>query len=225
MRVVSVFHMPTVFDRFIRASFKMKSLPSSLLICLCAFVLLAACGKPAPSAAPEAEIKPVGKNQHSGSTETDVAEFEKLITPTVESSSPKEVALEKQVEDILDKHSQMTAQELLEVPEVKQKVIEFLKQLGQSPDLQKRMNSSIAFAAGMKNLKEPKENLDFKMDLSGYTKDRTRALLKSLYSNSANRVLDFFEKEVSEAAVEFTLNPGSAKSSNGISLESKTPAP
>lgn len=170
-------------------------------------------------------MKPVGKAQHSESTEAGTAEFEKLMSTTVGNISSKDVALEKQVEDILDKHAHMTAQELLEVPEVKQKVIEFLKQLGQSPDLQKRMNSSIAFAAGMKNLKESKENLDFRMDLSGYTKDRTRLLLKSLYSNSANRVVDFFEKEVSEAAVEFTLNPSSPKSSNGISVEPKSSAP
>ncbi len=121
----------------------------------------------------------------------------------------------------MDAHPEMSAQELLDVPEVNIKLADFLKELSKSLELQARVNDSIAFAATMKNLQGSKENWKFAMDLSGYDKARTHRLITSIISGKPERVINFFEHEVTQASAEFTLDPASPKSTNGITLEKK----
>ncbi len=121
----------------------------------------------------------------------------------------------------MDAHPNMTAQELLNVPEVNVKLANFLKALSKSPEMQKHVNASIAFAAAMKNLEGTKENWKFGMDFSSYDKPRTRRLITSILSDKPERVVDFFEREVTQASAEFTFDPASPKSTNGITLEKK----
>lgn len=137
--------------------------------------------------------------------------------------SAEDARLEKQADDILRQHPNLNAQELLNVPEVKSGLRDFLTQLSKDAELQKRVSASVAFTAEMRELHEPKENLRFSIDLTKYSEDRTRRMLVSLLSHDANRVVDFFEKETSEAAAEFALDPAAAKSNNGISVDRKPP--
>ncbi len=121
----------------------------------------------------------------------------------------------------MDSHPEMSAQELLNVPEVNIKLADFLKELSKNLELQARVNDSVAFAATMKNLQGSKENWKFAMDFSGYDKARTHRLITSIISGKSDRVINFFEHEVTEASAEFSLDPASPKSTNGITLEKK----
>ena len=202
---------------------EMRSTSGGVMVASLIFAaLLSACGK-SEKKSPVVEAKPAAKAP-AAPVKTAGGETDPLTASREAERSEEDLALERQADDIMAAHPNMTAQELLNVPEVNTKLAGFLKSLSQSPELQSRVNNSIAFAATMKNLQGPKENWQFSMDLKGYDKPRTQRLLTSILSEKPSRVVDFFEHEVSQASVEFTFDPNSKQASNGISLEPK-PAP
>ncbi len=179
---------------------------------------LSSCRKsqPTPSAT---EPKPIAKKTVKPASSA--SDLENVLQEVNNDVVKEEAALEAHASAIMDAHPEMSAQELLNVPEVNVKLADFLKELSKSLELQARVNDSIAFAATMKNLQGSKENWKFAMDLSGYDKARTHRLITSIISGKPERVINFFEHEVTEASAEFTLDPAAPKSSNGITLEKK----
>jgi hypothetical protein len=213
-------HHPALLFGQTRLRFVRSTSGGALASCATAFAmacLLAACGKSA-SPTPTVEKKPAPK---ASARPAPSGELDRLMAPPEPAKSAEEVAWEKQADDVMAAHPNMTAQELLNVPKVNAGLRDFLKALSQSQELQKRVNNSIAFAATMKNLQGPKENWQFSMDLSGYEKPRTHRLLTSILSGKPDRVVDFFEHEVTQATSEFTFDPDAKRSTNGISLEPK----
>lgn len=198
---------------------------AGVLACLFCAMLLAGCGKPAQPVSEAPPAKPAAKDGDFGAARPAGAAQERLAPAPDEALASRDPELDEAVDAILRRHPEMSAQNLLNVPEVNQCLRDFLKELGERPDLRKRVDSSIAFAAAMKNLGVPKDQLNFSMDLSGYGPERTRRLLASLLSRKAERVVDFFEREVGEATADFTFDPGAPKSANGISIQPKAAAP
>jgi hypothetical protein len=192
---------------------------------LFAVLLLAACGKPSPVTPPQVHKTQASSHPVVRAASSDNAAYDKLATSVEKEISVEDERLEKQVDDLLREHPGLNAQQLLGVPEVTESLRDFLQHLAKDPELQKKMNSSVAFTAEMRDLRETNENLHFSMDLSGYSSDRTRRLLTSLLSHNPDRVVDFFEKETSEAAAEFAVDPSTPKSLNGITVEARPKAP
>lgn len=194
-----------------------------MLIALAAAAALVACGR-SDQAPREVEASPRPKAAVKATPSKELAKSD-VADESPPPLSAEDEALEQRADEIMAAHPEMSAQDLLNVPEVNATLRGFLQALSQSKGLQARVNSSIAFAATMKNLQGPKENWQFSMDLKSYDAARTRRLLTSLLSEKPSRVVDFFEHEVTEAASEFTFDPAAAKSGNGISLEPKPATP
>lgn len=182
-------------------------------------LLLAACGKTETAKAPPPALKPTPAISDAKLD----AEITQALTPSApEPEADASDSLADEVTDLRRRHPGKNAQQLLEVPEVKEKLGECLKELMARKDLQNRINASVAAAASLKGLDTAPGTHAFKMDLSGYSDQRTDQLLRSVMSGSATRVVDFLVGEVGEAVPDLSLG-GLSKSFNGISIDPVPP--
>lgn len=120
-------------------------------------------------------------------------------------------------QDIMEKHPGKNAEELLGVPEVKEKLGNALKKLATDKELQNLVNSSVHLAAQIKGLEGPPGTHAMSMDLKTYDKPRTARMLQSVLSEDPKRVVNFIVQELGEAAVDLSYG-GLDKSLNGISI-------
>jgi hypothetical protein len=180
---------------------------------------LASCGKspetakttetpaaPKPAAVPDARIE---------------AEISSALTPAA-TASPADNALKSEADSIISQYPGKTATELLNTPEVKDKLAVAMKKLAADPVLLKRVNSTVDLAAQIKGL-EGAAKLD--LDMKGYDQARTSRMLQSVLSEEPQRIVDFLVSEIGEAAPDLSYG-GLDRAPNGVAIVPNTlPAP
>lgn len=162
---------------------------------------------PKPAAVPDARIE---------------AEISSALTPPAAPASPAQDALKTEAESIISQYPGKTATELLNTPEVKDKLAVAMKKLGNDPVLLKRVNSTVDLAAQIKGL-EGAAKLD--LDMKGYDQARTSRMLQSVLSEEPQRIVDFLVSEIGEAAPDLSYG-GLERAPNGVAIVPNTlPAP
>lgn len=190
-------------------------------------MLLSACGKteeatkPAaavPAAAAKAALKPVAE-----------AKVDATIHDALSSSASTPVAagdadLERQAEDILARYPGKNAVELLNVPEVNEKLRTALTRLGQDKALQQRIASTVDLAAQIKGIDGPPGSARLDLDIKGYDDARTSRMLQAVLSEDPKRVVGFLVGEIGEATPEISYG-GAERASNGVAIKPPEPPP
>jgi len=190
----------------------MKTSPLLLLAALA----LSACGKSeAPkTAAPAPAAKPAVSEAQLQS------EISSALTPepAKATASAADEALKTEADDIISRYPGKTATELLNTPEVKDKLIAAMKKLGEDPVLMKRVNSTVELAAQIKGL-EGAAKLD--LDMKGYDRSRTSRMLQSVLSEQPQRIVDFLVTEIGEATPDISYG-GLDRAPNGVAIVPNT---
>ena len=181
-------------------------------------LILASCGKtpaaaktatpvaPKPAAIPEARIE---------------AEISSALTPATAVSTAND-PLKNEADSIIAHYPGKTATELLNTPEVKDKLAVAMKKLAADPVLTKRVNSTVDLAAQIKGL-DGAAKLD--LDMKGYDQARTSRMLQSVLSEEPQRIVDFLVSEIGEAAPDLSYG-GLERAPNGVAIVPNTlPAP
>ena len=176
---------------------------------------LASCGKspetakttetpaaPKPAAVPDARIE---------------AEISSALTPAA-AVSPADNALKSEADSIISQYPGKTATELLNTPEVKDKLAVAMKKLAADPVLLKRVNTTVDLAAQIKGL-EGAAKLD--LDMKGYDQARTSRMLQSVLSEEPQRIVDFLVSEIGEAAPDLSYG-GLDRAPNGVAIVPNT---
>jgi hypothetical protein len=191
---------------------------------LCALLGLAmfftACGK-SPEAAKTAET-PVTPKAAVPDARIE-AEISSALTPAATATtSTEDEALKSEADSIIAQYPGKTATELLNTPEVKDKLAVAMNKLGNDPVLMKRVNSTVDLAAQIKGL-EGAAKLD--LDMKGYDQSRTSRMLQSVLSEEPQRIVDFLVSEIGEAAPDLSYG-GLDRAPNGVAIVPNTlPAP
>ncbi|MCF7785187.1 MAG: hypothetical protein K9N47_03640 [Prosthecobacter sp.] len=179
---------------------------------------LASCGKspeaakttaaPKPAAVPDARLE---------------AEISSALTPAPETNAPPaDNALKSEADSIIAQYPGKTATELLNTPEVKDKLAVAMKKLSADPVLLKRVNSTVDLAAQIKGL-EGAAKLD--LDMKGYDQARTSRMLQSVLSEEPQRIVDFLVSEIGEASPDLSYG-GLERAPNGVAILPNTiPSP
>lgn len=178
----------------------------------------ASCGKSKPEAPKAAEApKPAAVSD----TKIE-AEISSALTPPAVPASPAADALKSEADSIIAQYPGKTAAELLNTPEVKDKLAVAMKKLSADPVLLKRVNSTVDLAAQIKGL-EGSAKLD--LDMKGYDQARTSRMLQSVLSEEPQRIVDFLVSEIGEAAPDLSYG-GLERAPNGVAIVPNTlPAP
>lgn len=180
---------------------------------------LASCGK-SPEAAKTSET-PVAPKPVAVSDSKIESEISSALTPAA-TVSPADNALKSEADSIIAQYPGKTATELLNTPEVKDKLAVAMKKLGNDPVLLKRVNSTVDLAAQIKGL-EGAAKLD--LDMKGYDQARTSRMLQSVLSEEPQRIVDFLVSEIGEAAPDLSYG-GLERAPNGVAIVPNTiPAP
>ncbi|MCX6851700.1 MAG: hypothetical protein NTY98_22590 [Verrucomicrobia bacterium] len=180
---------------------------------------LASCGK-SPEAAKTSET-PMAPKPAAVSDSKIEAEISSALTPAA-TASPADNALKSEADSIIAQYPGKTATELLNTPEVKDKLAVAMDKLGKDPVLLKRVNSTVDLAAQIKGL-EGAAKLD--LDMKGYDQARTSRMLQSVLSEEPQRIVDFLVSEIGEAAPDLSYG-GLERAPNGVAIVPNTiPAP
>lgn len=210
----------------------LQRLPAGVAVALLA-IAMSACGK--TDVKSESSVKPVAvapaKASASASEASDTkldAEISKTLTtslPAGQSSNSREADLSDQADDILKRYPTKDAVELLNVPEVNEKLKVGLKKLGEDPSLGKQIESTVSLAAKLKGLEGAPGSFRLDMDIKSYDKPRTKRMLETVLSEDPKRIVSFLSEEIGEATPELSLG-GAKRASNGVAIEANpTPAP
>ncbi|MDZ4402326.1 hypothetical protein [Prosthecobacter sp.] len=175
-----------------------------------AIALLASCGKSPEAAKPAAPEAP--KAAGVSETKLDAAIADALNAPAPVPASASD--LENEAKAILAKYPGKTAQDLLNVPEVNQKLRNALAKLSQDKPLLARINSSVDLAAQIKGL-EGSAKLD--LDMTKYDQARTTRMLQAVISEDPKQIVSFLVGEIGEAAPDISFG-GLDRAPNGVSI-------
>jgi hypothetical protein len=115
------------------------------------------------------------------------------------------------------------AEELLQVPEIKEKLEEMGREMAANAQFQKRVDSTVDVAAALIGLEGPPESLKLNMDFKVYSDARTNRMLTAILAGTPQPWVDFVIGEVGEAVPDLSYG-GLQKSNNGVSIEPLTPA-
>ncbi len=183
-------------------------------------VALAACGKsPEADKAAAAPAAPKPAAVSDAKIEAEISSA--LSTPAV-TASPAEDALKSEADSIIANYPGKTATELLNTPEVKDKLAVAMKKLSSNPVLLKQVNSSVDLAAQIKGM-DGAAKLD--LDMKGYNQARTSRMLQSVLSEDPQRIVNFLVSEIGEAAPDLSYG-GLERAPNGVAIVPNTiPAP
>lgn len=181
---------------------------------------LASCGK-SPEATKAATAPEAPKPAVVSDSKIE-AEISSALTPPAAPASPAADALKSEADSIIAQYPGKTATELLNTPEVKDKLAVAMKKLAADPVLLKRVNSTVDLAAQIKGL-EGSAKLD--LDMKGYDQARTSRMLQSVLSEEPQRIVDFLVSEIGEAAPDLSYG-GLERAPNGVAIVPNTiPAP
>ena len=198
------------------------------VVCSVGLALLSACDKApekadAKTAAASSEVK---KSTSISDAKIDV-EIDKALATThspLSSVTTPESDLTAEAEDILARYPGKNAVELLNVPEVNEKLRNGLKKLGENPALGKQIESTVQLAAKLKGLEGAQGSARLDLDIKSYDKARTTRMLETVLSEDPKRIVGFLVEEIGEATPELSLG-GAQRASNGIAIESNPPPP
>ncbi|MFC5457911.1 hypothetical protein [Prosthecobacter fluviatilis] len=182
---------------------------------------LVSCGKsPGTAKAPEKAAAPKTAAASDAKIEAEISSA--LTTKQEKPAAPAENALKNEADDIISRYPGKTATELLNTPEVKDKLAAAMKKLSADPVLLKRVNSTVDLAAQIKGL-EGSAKLD--LDMKGYDQARTSRMLQSVLSEEPQRIVDFLVSEIGEATPDLSYG-GLERAPNGVAIVPNTlPAP
>jgi hypothetical protein len=193
---------------------------TNLLLIIVA-VALASCGK-SPEADKAAAVPAAPKPTAVVSDAKIEAEISSALTTPAAPVSAADDALKSEADSIIANYPGKTATELLNTPEVKEKLAVAMKKLSADPVLLKRVNSSVDLAAQIKGM-EGAAKLD--LDMKGYDQARTSRMLQSVLSEDPQRIVNFLVSEIGEAAPDLSYG-GLDRAPNGVAiLPNTTPAP
>ncbi len=180
---------------------------------------LVSCGKsPEAAKAPEKAAAPKTAAASDAKIEAEISSALTPVTP----AAPAGDALKNEADAIISRYPGKTATELLNTPEVKDKLAAAMKKLGADPVLLKRVNSTVDLAAQIKGL-EGSAKLD--LDMKGYDQARTSRMLQSVLSEEPQRIVDFLVSEIGEATPDLSYG-GLERAPNGVAIVPNTlPAP
>jgi hypothetical protein len=181
---------------------------------------LASCGKkPEAAKTPETPAAPKPAVVSDSKIESEISS---ALTPPEPTVSAADQALKSEADSIISQYPGKTATELLNTPEVKDKLAVAMKKLGNDPVLLKRVNSTVDLAAQIKGL-DGAAKLD--LDMKGYDQARTSRMLQSVLSEEPQRIVDFLVSEIGEAAPDLSYG-GLERAPNGVAIVPNTlPAP
>ena len=180
-------------------------------------VALASCGK-SPEAA-KTTPAPAAPEPAAVADARIEAEISSALTSPAPAVSTADEALKSEADSIISQYPGKTATELLNTPEVKDKLAVAMKKLSADPVLLKRVNSTVDLAAQIKGL-EGAAKLD--LDMKGYDQARTSRMLQSVLSEEPQRIVDFLVSEIGEAAPDLSYG-GLQRAPNGVAIVPNTP--
>jgi len=151
------------------------------------------------------------------------AEISSALAPTPATPvSTTNDALKSEADSIIAHYPGKNATELLNTPEVKDKLAAAMKKLSADPVLTQRVNSTVDLAAQIKGL-DGAAKLD--LDMKGYDQARTSRMLQSVLSEDPQRIVNFLVSEIGEAAPDLSYG-GLERAPNGVAIVPNTlPAP
>ena len=210
----------------------MKQLTAGVFSAL-SVIAITACEKTAVKS--ESSVKPVAakpakpspSKSEASTAKLDAEISNALATPMPASAAPnaREAELSAQADDILKRYPTKDAVELLNVPEVNEKLKVGLKRLGEDPALGKQIESTVSLAAKLKGLEGAPGSFRLDMDIKSYDKARTKRMLETVLSEDPKRIVSFLSEEIGEATPELSLG-GAKRASNGVAIEANpTPVP
>ena len=174
------------------------------------------------AAAPVPEVSAPAPSEMKVSDAALDEQIQNVFAPATANDAPSsfpavttDLAIE--AEDVMRKYPGKNAEELLGVPEVKDKLGNALKKLAADKELQNLVNGSVHLAAQIKGLEGPPGAHAMSLDLKTYDKPRTSRMLQNVLSEDPKRVVNFLVQELGEAAVDLSYG-GMEKSLNGISI-------
>ena len=177
---------------------------------------LAACGR---NEAVKVSVAPVSPKPVAVSNATLDAEITEALTPT---AIERESGLEARAEEVLSKHPELNAADLLNVPEVNASLKVALTRLGEDKALQNKINSTVALAAQMKGLSGEPGAARLDLDVTKYDRARKSRMLQTVLSEDPKRIVSFLAEEIGEAAPELAFG-GADRARNGIAIKEQTP--
>lgn len=210
----------------------LQRLPAGVSVALLA-IAMSACGK--TDVKPQSNVKPfavapakatVSKTDTSDSKlDAEISKSLSTPPPAAIAANAHEAELSAQADDILKRYPTKDAVELLNVPEVNEKLKVGLKKLGEDPSLGKQIESTVSLAAKLKGLEGAPGSFRLDMDIKSYDKPRTKRMLETVLSEDPKRIVSFLSEEIGEATPELSLG-GAKRASNGVAIEANpTPAP
>lgn len=118
------------------------------------------------------------------------------------------------------RHPNKNAAELLNVPEVNQKLRNALQKLGQDKGLQKQIEQTVDLAAKLKGLDGPPGSARLDLDITKYDSARTSRMLQTVLSEDPRQIVSFLSGEIGEAAPEISFG-GAERAANGVAIKPK----
>ena len=176
---------------------------------LASAAVLTSCDKPIA----QTPIKPVST---VSTVKMDSEINQALSRPAVEEEVPAEVLA------IREKYPHKNAAELLQVPEIREKLEAMAQDMATNPQFQKSVDSSVNIAASLIGLEGSSDSLKLNMDLAVYSDARTNRMLSAILAGKPKPWVDFVIGEVGEAVPDLSYG-GLQKSNNGVSLEPLSP--
>ena len=190
----------------------MKTNPLFIMTAL----MLASCGKTPAAAKTAAPAAPKPAAVADARIE---AAISGALTPAPEKTlSSANDALKSEADSIIAHYPGKNATELLNTPEVKDKLAVAMKKLSADPVLTKRVNSTVDLAAQIKGL-DGAAKLD--LDMKGYDQARTSRMLQSVLSEDPQRIVNFLVSEIGEAAPDLSYG-GLERAPNGVAIVPNT---
>lgn len=181
---------------------------------LAPLLLLSACDKTAPKAKSVSPSTAAYKSLPALSEATKEAQS----TPAVENDIAAEVTA------LRDKYPFKNAEELLQVPEVKEKLEEMGREMAAHAEFQKRVDQTVNLAASLIGLDGSPDSLKLNMDFTVYSDARTNRMLSAILPGKPQPWVDFVIGEVGEAVPDLSYG-GLQKSNNGVSIGPLTSPP
>lgn len=182
-----------------------------------------ACGKKETPAQDAAPAKASAQESRLSDAELDREISQVLEAPVQPQSNPvPNLSLADEAESILDRHPDLKATDLLNLPEVNESLKAGLTKLGQDKKLQGQINSSVELAAQMKGLEGKPGSVGLDLNTDNYTRDQKSRMLQAVLSEDPRQIVNFVVGEVGEAAPELSYG-GADRASNGVAIKEITP--
>ncbi len=196
------------------------------IVCFC--LALTSCGKSPDTTKPAAAQTPAKPVATSTASNAQLdADITQSLSPSVSSAgslpsvSSRDAALESQADDILAKHRNMLAKDLLNLPEVNESLRNGIKKLAEDKSLQQRITSSVELAAKLKGLEGTPGSVGLDLDTKGYDRAQKSRMLQTVLSEDPKRIVNFIVGEIGEATPELTFG-GADRAANGVAIKENT---